>query len=144
MMTLNSAFTLIFFLFTVSGFSQKDKVVGTYFKEMGNDSHKIEYTLELKSDQTFKFHSYTNHASGIPQIVHLYGKGTWNMNGKIITLYTDQTKDIDSENTLNFTNSKARFITKSPRDKSSAVIPNGLRFYESDIFWINSLQINMQ
>jgi hypothetical protein len=36
-------------------------------------------------------------------------------------------KDID-ENTLDFSNSKARFITKSPRDKTDQIIKTRLQF----------------
>ncbi|OIQ30423.1 MAG: hypothetical protein BM564_03390 [Bacteroidetes bacterium MedPE-SWsnd-G2] len=134
-------FSVALFLFTLGCLSQTELVVGTYFKKMGNEKHNIEYTLKLNSDQTFSFHSYSNNVSGLPQIVNKYGKGTWTIKDKIITLSTDQMDDYDDKNTLDFTNSKARFISKSPRDKSDREIPNSLQFYESDIFWIKSLQI---
>ena len=43
--------------------------------------------------------------------------------------------------TMNFSNSKARYITKSPRDKSDKVLKTSLRFYESDIFHIKGLEL---
>ena len=40
------------------------------------------------------------------------------------------------KHTLNFTNTKARYITKSPRDTSEKEVKNHLRFYDSEISWI--------
>ena len=42
----------------------------------------------------------------------------------------------DEKYTLNFTNTKARYITKSPRDASEKEVKNHLRFYNSEISWI--------
>ncbi len=50
--------------------------------------------------------------------------------------YTNKENDIDKKYTLNFTNTKARYITKSLRDTSEKEVKNHLRFYDSEIFWI--------
>ena len=51
----------------------------------------------------------------------------------MLYFYTDKTTEIDEKYILNFTNTQARYITKSPRDKSDKVIKTHLRFYESEI-----------
>lgn len=50
--------------------------------------------------------------------------------------YTNKENDLDEKHTINFTNTKARYITKSKRDKSNKEVKNNLRFYDSEIFWI--------
>ena len=48
----------------------------------------------------------------------------------------------DEKYTLDFTNSKARFVTKSPRDKSDKIIKTQLKFLESEIFWMRRIDID--
>ena len=121
--------------------SQTDKIIGEYFIELGNEKHKIEYRLNLNSDGSFNFHSYTNNQNGVPQIVHKYGKGTWSVDGKVVSFVTDKDKYLDEKYTLDFSASKARFITKPSRDKTDRIIKTRLKFYESEIFWIKGLDI---
>lgn len=123
-------------------FSQSDKVVGDYYLQVGNkEKHLIEYKLNLNQDGTFTFHSYSNIKAGIPPIIHKYGKGTWRMDGKLVSFFTDNEKDIDEKHTLDFSDSRARFITKPPRDKTDRIIKTRLQFFESKIFWIERLTI---
>lgn len=49
--------------------------------------------------------------------------------------------DFNEKYTVNLNNSKARYITKSPRDKSEKVIKTALRFYESEAFAIKGLEL---
>lgn len=135
----------ILVLFCVSGitaFSQSDNLVGEYFRSSGDkDQHLIEYTLTLNEDETFLFYSHENHKKGIPWEKNKYGKGKWSMDGNIVSFYTDKQKDLDEKHTLDFNNSKARFITKPLRDKTDRVIKTRLQFFESEIFWIERLKI---
>ena len=133
--------TAIFLISTLTLCSQTDKIIGEYFLELGNEKHQIKYRLNLNSDWTFDFHSYTNHQNGIPPIVHKYGKGTWSVDGKIVSFITNEEKDFDEKYTLDFNASKARFITKPSRDKTDRIIKTRLKFYESEIFWIEGLDI---
>ena len=131
----------IFLVSTLTSFSQSDKIIGEYFLELGNEKHQIEYRLNLNSDGTFGFHSYTNNQNGIPPIVHTYGKGTWNVDGKVVSFITNKEKDLDEKHTLDFNGSKARFVTKPSRDKTDRIIKTKLKFFESEIFWIKGLDI---
>ncbi len=134
---------LILLLFSsIPLFSQADILVGEYFLTAGdNEEHLIEYTLTLNQDGTFHFHSYRNHKKGIPWEEDKYGKGNWSMDGNVVTFFTHVQKDLDEKYTLDFSNSKARIITKPFRDKTDRVIKTRLQFFESEIFWIERLEI---
>ncbi|MBQ4915603.1 hypothetical protein J8L85_14200 [Maribacter sp. MMG018] len=133
--------TTLFLISTLTSFSQSDKIIGEYFLELGNGKHQIEYRLNIYSDGTFVFHSYTNNQNGIPPIVHKYGKGTWKLNGEVVSFFTSKENDLDEKYTLNFSDSKARFVTKPSRDKTDRIIKTRLKFFESEIFWIKGLDI---
>lgn len=62
-------------------------------------------------------------------------KESWNSDNKLIYFLTDS-EDFDEIHTLNFNNTKARFITKSPRDKSNKDIKTSIEFYDSEISWL--------
>ena len=134
-------FTIIFLISTLTSFSQSDKIFGEYFLGFGDEEHRVERKLNLNHDGTFTFHNYSNIKAGIPQIVHKYGKGTWSADGKVISFFTDNEKDIDEKHTLDFSDSRARFITKPSRDKTDRIIKTRLQFFESKIFWIERLKI---
>lgn len=57
----------------------------------------------------------------------------------MISFRTDKKSDLDEKHTFDFTNSKARFIIKSPRNKTDSVIKTRLTFVESDIFWMKNI-----
>lgn len=95
----------------------------------------MKYNLFLNTDGTFIFHSYDQHDGGIPPEVDKYGKGTWTYEKRII-YFSANPNHFDDKFTLNFKGSKARFDTKSPRDKSNKVVKTSIRFLESEIPWI--------
>jgi hypothetical protein len=125
-------FTLVIHLAIIA---QTSNVIGTYDLRLESSNALIVDTLILHSDKTFVYHSYDKHDGGIPPERNFYGKGTWTFEKNIIHLSSNK-DDFDEKYTLDFNNSKARFITKSPRDKSDRVIPTSLQFYKSEIFWI--------
>ncbi|WP_297765642.1 hypothetical protein [uncultured Muriicola sp.] len=134
--------SILLLLASTTMYSQMDNVVGEYFYLAGeNGKHLTEYTLTLQEDGTFHFHSYEDHQRGISWERNKYGKGNWRMDGKIVSFITDKEKDIDEKYTLDFSNSKARFITKPERDKTDRKIETKLQFFESEIFWIERLKI---
>ncbi len=123
-------------------FSQSKQFVGEYYRSLGKEGeHFIEYNLTLNQDGTFIFHSYNNNEKGIPPEVKTYGKGTWIAEDKVILFFADKNTDFDKKYTLNFNNSKARFVTKHPRDKSDRIIKTKLQFFESEIFWIETIDM---
>lgn len=122
-------------------------VAGSYERIFSstNRPHDIKYNLVLNADGTFQFHSYEKIELGGPDKSRTgernqYAKGTWTLDKKVVTFSASST-DFDELFTLDFNNSKARFISKSPRDKSDRVIETALRFYESGMDWIQSLTI---
>lgn len=139
-MNLIKIVTLALF-FCLTGYSQTDPISGGYARTLGGDEHRIEYKLDLNQDGTFFFHSYTNHKKGIPWERNLYGKGSWSAQGIVVSFFCDEEKDIDEKHTLDFSNSRARFITKHARDKTDRVVDTRLQFFESEIFWIERLKI---
>ncbi|MGG7034755.1 MAG: hypothetical protein ACI7YS_06115 [Flavobacterium sp.] len=123
-------------------FSQTDKAVGDYaFTVKTVENNLFEYKMSLSQDGTFFFHYYSNIKQGIPPEVNKYGKGKWIMKNNLISFFCDKQKDVDEKYTLDFTNTKARFVIKSPRDKTDKIIKTKLTFLESDIFWIKRLDI---
>ena len=138
---MKKTFTIIFLIGSLTSFSQSEEIFGEYFHDLGNEEHRIERKLNLNQDGTFTFHSYSNSKTGIPQIVHKYGKGTWSVDGKVVSFYTDNEKDIDEKHTLDFSDSRARFITKLSQDKTNKLIKTRLQFFESKIFWIERMVI---
>ena len=136
---------MIFLLFLVTqlpAFAQTEAMVGDYALTLGNEGNNLfEYDLTLRSDGTFDFHYHSIIKQGIPPEKHKYGKGTWKEENQVITFFTDKQKDMDEKYTLDFTNTKARFITKSPRDKSDLVVNTKLKFLGSDIPWLKTLNM---
>lgn len=135
--------SLIVFLFCFTAFTQTNTVAGTYIMKLETSNALIEDTLILNIDGTFTFHEYDRHDGGIPPERNKYGKGKWKFEKNIVYLTVEES-DIDEKYTLNFNNSEARFITKSPRDKSDRVIPTSLKFYKSEIFWMVKRDLRKQ
>ena len=107
---------------------------GVYKKEPKNfDGTKIKRTLTLNEDGTFLYH-FLRDISAISKVnteENYYGKGTWILEGKSVILLSKDRDNLDGKYTKNLNNSKARYITKSPRDTSDKVVKTALRFYES-------------
>lgn len=127
----------LFLLFSFNLLSQENKYVGEYHLELINtDKNAIKYWLTLNPDKSFFFHSYTYNKNGSPTIINKYGKGVWSAKGMVLSFITNKTKDIDEKHSLDFTNSKARFITKHQRDKTPRLVKTRIKFFESKIPWI--------
>lgn len=135
-------FTLLILISNLTLFSQTQEVVGNYKLTLETkDSSSFEYEVVLSQDGTFSFHYYSNIKQGIPPEVNKYGKGNWTINNNVISFFSDKQKDFDEKFTLDFTNTKARFVTKSPRNKSDKIIKTQLRFLDSEIFWMRRIDI---
>lgn len=134
--------TILLLISSSTLFSQTDHLVGDYYLQVGNkEKHLIEYKLTLYQDGIFFFHSYRNHKNGIPWVENKYGKGNWRFDGKVVSFITDKEKDLKVKHTLDFSYSKARFVTKPNRDQTNRVIQSRLMFFKSEIFWIEKLEI---
>ncbi|WP_055445181.1 hypothetical protein [Lacinutrix himadriensis] len=130
--------------FCFSTFAQSEKLDGNYNLSIETENASFTYTLILQQDGTFIFHSYTNNKQAIPPESNTYGKGTWTSEKNIITFSANPNTDFNEKHTLDFNNSKARFISKSPRDKSDKVVKTRLQFYKSDIFWMQGKELLKQ
>lgn len=123
--------------------SSQSIIEGTYIYEFDGSNASIRRTLVLNPDRTFLFHAYEYHERGIPPEKNIYGKGTWESK-KGLVYFTTSKADIDDKHTLDFSNSKARFDAKSPRDKSDKEDITSLRFYESEVFWFKGMKLIKQ
>ncbi len=139
---MKSIFTILLLISNLILFSQIDKVVGDYKLTAGNgDSELFEYDLTLNQDGTFFFHYHSKIKRGNPPEINHYSKGKWTIENNVISFFSDKQKDFDEKYTLDFTNSKARFIIKSPRDTSDQIIKTSIQFLISDIFWMAKIKM---
>jgi len=130
--------TLILFLsFTLTN---AQDITGEYKLEHRGTNAIVSRTLTLKADGTFLFHSYEKHDQRIIQEVHAYGRGTWKQNKKVISFFTEAS-DMNAIHTLNFNASKARYNSKSPRDKSDRDIKTSIQFYKTDVMIAQGLKL---
>ncbi len=127
--------SILFLLFSLSLSAQSKEHAGNYTLKLGEGEHVETTKLTLNPNGTFLFHFQDYRENGIPKERIKYGKGTWTSKGKLI-FFKVEDSDVDASHVLNFNNSKARFDTKSPRDKSNRNIKTSIRFYESEIFWM--------
>ena len=136
-------FTVFLFLciFGQVTIAQSTSYEGTYKVRHEAINAIFENTLILNADETFSFHSYTNHFNATPSEKDTYGKGTWRAKKNIISFFTDEENELDEKNTLNFSNTKARVDRKSIRNKSPEVIADKMRIYESNIAWVQGMKL---
>ena len=134
--------TTLLVLFNLTVFAQSNGFSGDYDRTFSKDGdHLIEYKLTLHQDGTFLFHSYSKIKNGFPPEVNKYGKGKWTAKDNVISFSSNKQEDFDEKHTLDFNNSKARLITKNPRDKTDRIIKTKLTFVESEISWMQRLDI---
>jgi len=136
---------LSLFLLLISSltlFAQTESIAGDYTIKFGDEVSSIfEYKLTLKQDGTFYLDYYSFIKNGIPPEKKSFGKGTWTEKNKVITFVSDKQKDLDEKYTLDLTNTKGRFITKSTRDKSDKIVKTQLQFLESEIPWLSRIKM---
>ena len=134
--------TTLLLIFNLTIFAQSNAFAGDYNRTFSKEGdHLIEYKLTLHQDGTFVFHSYSKIKNGVPPEVNKYGKGKWTAKDNVITFSSDKQEDFDAKYTLDFNKFKARFVTKNPRDKSDRIIKTKLTFVESEIQWIQRLDV---
>jgi hypothetical protein len=139
---MKTVFTIIILISNLMLFSQTQDVTGNYKLSIeSTDGNTFLYELNLSQDGAFSFHYYSNIKHGIPPEVNKYGKGNWTIEKDVISFFSDKQKDIDEKYILDFTNSKARFITKSPKNKTDQVIKTRLQFLKSDISWMARIEM---
>ena len=89
---------------------------GVYVIDHTNDNidgTKTKWTLSLEEDGTFLYH-FLRDLSAVSKAnteENFYGKGTWKAEKNLIFFYSDKETDLDEKHKINFTGSKARYIT---------------------------------
>lgn len=122
--------------------AQTENYVGKYEVVHEASNAKISYDIQLNPNGTFLFHAYQHNICEDCKEENTYGKGVWKpQKNKLIYFFTNHKNDIDRTHTLNLNNTKARFISKSPRDKSDRVIKTALKFYDSEIPWMKGKEL---
>lgn len=133
--------TTLLLIFSLTIFAQSNKVTGDYNRILTIEGGDLfDYKLTLHQDGTFLFHYYSKIKHGTPPEVNSYGKGKWSIKDNLIT-FSNQKEDFDKKYTLVLNNSKARFITKNPRDKTDQIVQTNLVFLESEIFWLKNIVV---
>jgi hypothetical protein len=134
--------TTLLLIFNMTVFAQSNAFVGDYNRTLTTtENDMFDYKLTLHADGTFLFHYNSKIKNGIPPEVNKYGKGKWIAKDNVITFSSNKQEDFDEKYTLDFNNSKARFVTKNPRDKTDRIIKTKLTFVESEIPWMQRLDI---
>ena len=134
--------TTLLLIFNLTLFAQTNNFAGDYTRSLGEEGkHVIEYKLTLNQDGTFLFHSYSKIQGGIPPEVNKYGKGKWSSKDNIITFSANKQEDFNDQYTLDFNKTTARFVTKNVRDKSDRVVKTRLTFVETEIRWLERLDL---
>ena len=120
--------------------AQTTDCVGTYSRHILTvDKDIFDYQITLKIDGTFTFSYYSKLKNRIPVEEQKVGKGTWVLEKNVIT-FTNATSHSDtSQNLLDFSETKARWIAPSPRNTSATVKPQQLMFLSSKVNWLPRL-----
>ena len=139
---MKAIFTILILISNLTLFSQSDKVVGDYSLTLGKEEENLfEYKLTLNQDETFYFHYYSFIKQGIPPEKNKYGKEKWTLENNVISFFSDKQKDFEQKYTLDFTNSKARFVTKSPRDQTDKIVKIRIKFFTSEISFMKTIDL---
>lgn len=105
--------------------------------------------MHLNPDGTFFYHFLRDLSavSKVNQEENMVCKGTWIVEGKQVIFDSEETEVIVEHKTgqtshiFNFKGTKARYITKSPRDASDRIVKTALLFYESKMSTIKGLKL---
>lgn len=127
---------LVVFTYSLCFSAQTENIIGDYEMKFEASNGLIRYKLTLNPDGTFAFHYFRFLKEALIKEDNFYAKGSWKSDHKLIYFSTDS-EDFDEIHTLDFNNTKARYITKSSRDKSSRDIKTSIQIYESGISWLN-------
>jgi len=124
---------LILYAFSLNMLAQSEEHAGHYeFYSGNNDNYYLKDKLSLNPNGTFLFRSESYVEDRMQRERLVYGKGTWTSNKQLILL-TVNTNDVDAKHVLNLNNTKLRYHTKSPRDKTNRDIKTSVRIIDTEI-----------
>jgi len=141
-MSMKQLFFMVVVFMCTSLFAQSGVyVIDNNDKRADGDGTIMKWTLTLNEDGTFLYH-FLRDLSAISKPnreENFYGKGTWKTEKNLVFFSSDKETDLDEKYIYDFTNTKARWIKKSPRDLSDRIVKEALLFYESDLWVIERL-----
>jgi hypothetical protein len=127
---------------SISATAQWETFAGNYNHRYDlEDGGVIEYKLSLNPDGTFFFHNYRKLTCALCSEENQYGNGSWTAKNNEIYFSTNRESDLDEKHTLDFSGTKARSNKRSPRNKSSKVVKESIRFYTSEIPWLKGWEL---
>ncbi len=116
--------------------AQSNEHAGSYeFYSGPVENHFLRDFLTLNPDGTFLLLSESYIEERMPREIKEYGKGTWTSDKRLILLKVKES-DLDAKHVLNLNNTKLRFDTKSPRDKSNRDIKTSVRMFDTEVSWL--------
>lgn len=128
--------SILILLFSFTMLAQSNEYAGEYeFYRGNNDNYFLKTHLTLNSNRTFILFSESYIEERMPRERIEYGKGTWTSVKKLIFLKVED-GDVDAKHVLNLNNTKLRYDTKSPRDKSNRDIKTSVRIFDTEISWL--------
>lgn len=131
--------TALYLTTMMAGYSQS--IEGTYANKWeSNSGESLEYLLTLMEDGTFTFKSIRGYMNYEPNII-LNAKGTWKMNGQLLTLETHDSSDKQNDLLINLDQSKARYVSISPRNPNFNLEKPSFKFYQSDVFYAKDMEL---
>ena len=120
--------------------AQTTDCVGTYTRHILTvELDILDYQITLKNDGTFTFTYYSKLKNRIPVEDQKEGHGTWVLEKNVITFTSATSTSDTSQNLMDFSETKARWIAPSPRNTSAAVKPQQLLFLSSKVHWLPRL-----
>lgn len=128
--------SILFLLFSLTLSAQSNDHAGSYeFYRGNNDNYFLKTHLTLNTNGTFLLRSESYIEERMQRERLEYGKGTWTSVKRLIILKVEDS-DVDAKHVLNLNNTKLRFDTKSPRDKSNRDIKTSIRIFETETLWL--------
>lgn len=114
-------------------------IEGTYSNIWTSPSgESLSYELTLNEDGTFKFTSTQSYLSS--DVTTMHAEGTWKIQNYLLVLNTEGNSDA-KELASRLNNSKARYVSVSPRNPNFNLMKPSLKFYKSDVFFAKEMAL---
>lgn len=114
-------------------------IVGTFSNVWEAPSgESLTYEITLNEDGTFYFESLRTFLNSEEKTETASGK--WKMDNHLLVLTTDL-KDKSSELISGLNDSKARYVSISPRHPKFNSLKSSLKFFQSDVFYAKEMEL---
>ncbi len=132
---------VISFCALFSAFSQN--MQGIYANTWASsDRESLSYTLALNEDGTFTFESSRTY-TGTPDLI-AKAEGTWKQQGLLLELITEVGNEEANALAIELNNTKARFVSLSPRHPDFNLVKPSLEFTKSEVFYAQGMELLKQ